>query len=414
MISFQVSEENKEVISAIYRFVEVEIEPLRKKYQKELENERYFYDENGLYSPGIQEALQQVRLKSAEAGFYTMFGDPELGGTGDEFGPIAVALIHEAILKKYGLDPLVMEIFPAGLFTGGLTPVLLGMHPDTKAELLPSIAKGEATLCFGLSEPDAGSDVWAIKTKAVKDGDYWILNGTKQWITNAHYAKYAIIFAVTDPELVEKRKGGITCFLVPFDGKTCVATSSIPYMGHLGSRIGIISMENARVHEKFIIGDLHQGFGKALHGVDLGRIVMAALCVGAAQWALDKAIQYANERKTFGVTIGNHQAIQIMLADCAMEIYAARNMLLHCAWKMENQEKLPLKEISMIKAYCTEMVQNVVDRCMQIHGGMGLTNEMKLEKVWRWARTLRIPDGTTEIQKRTIARRLLQGDQSFQ
>lgn len=414
MISFQVSEEIKEVISAIYRFVEVEIEPLRQKYQKELENERYFYDENGLFSPGIQEALRQVRLKSAEAGFYTMFGDPELGGSGDEFGPIAVALIYEALLKKYGLDTLVMEIFPAGLFTGGLTPVLLGMQPETKEELLPGISKGEITLCFGLSEPDAGSDVWAIKTKAVKDGDHWVLNGTKQWITNAHYAKYGIIFAVTDPELVEKRKGGISCFLVPFDGKTCVATSSIPYMGHLGSRIGIISLENARVHEKYIIGDLHQGFGKALHGVDVGRVVMAATCVGAAQWALDKAIQYANERKTFGVTIGNHQAIQMMLADCAMEIYAARNMLLHCSWKMENQEKLPLKEISMIKAYCSEMVQRVVDRCMQIHGGMGLTNEMKLEKVWRWARTLRIPDGTTEIQKRTIARRLLQGDQSFQ
>ena len=141
---------------------------------------------------------------------------------------------------------------------------------------------------------------------------------------------------------------------------------------------------------------------------------MAANCVGAAQWALDKAIDYANERKTFGVTIGNHQAVQIMLADSAMEIYAARNMLLHCAWKMENQEKLPIKEISMIKAYCTEMAQRVVDRCMQIHGGMGLTNELGLEKVWRWARTMRIPDGTTEIQKRTIAKRLLQGDRSFQ
>ncbi|MGF9909758.1 acyl-CoA dehydrogenase family protein [Brevibacillus porteri] len=414
MISFQTPEEMKEVIAALYRFIEVEVEPLRKKYQKELENERYFYDENGLYAERIQEAFKQVRLKSAKAGFYTMFGVPELGGSGDKFGPIAVALIYEAILKKYGLDPLVMEIFPAGLFTDGLTPALLGMHPETKDELVPRISKGEITLCFGLSEPDAGSDVWAMKTKAVKDGDHWIINGTKQWITNAHYAQYGIIFAVTDPDLVAKRKGGITCFLVPFDGKTCVATSSIPYMGQLGSRIAIVSIENARVPEKNMIGDLHQGFGKALHGVDIGRIVMASNCIGAAQWALDKAINYANERKAFGVTIGNHQAIQVMLADCAMEIYAARNMVLHCAWKMENQDKLPIKEISMIKAYCTEMLQRVLDRCIQIHGAMGLTNEMKLEKVWRWARTLRIPDGTTEIQKRTIARRLLQGDTSFQ
>lgn len=414
MISFQTPEEIKEVIAAIFRFVEVEVEPIRKKYQKELENERYFYDENGLYSAGIREAFKQVRLKSAKAGFYTMFGVPELGGSGDQFGPLAVAMIYEAIMKKYGLDPLVMEMFPAGLFTDGLTPALLGMHPDTQKELIPGISNGEITLCFGLSEPDAGSDVWSMKTRAVKDGDHWVITGTKQWITNAHYAQYCIIFAVTDPDMVAKRKGGISCFLVPFDGETCVATSSIPYMGHLGSRIGIVSIENARVPEKNIVGDLHQGFGKALHGVDIGRIVMASFCIGAAQWALDKAIHYANERKTFGVTIGNHQAIQIMLADCAMEIYAARNMVLHCAWKMESQDKLPIKEISMIKAYCTEMLQRVVDRSIQIHGAMGLTNEMKLEKMWRWSRTLRIPDGTTEIQKRTIARRLLDGDTSFQ
>ncbi len=414
MVDFKMPEEVKEVIAALDRFIELEIAPLQKKYEKQLENERHFYDEDGVYSKEIQEAIREVRIRSAKAGFYNMFGEPELGGTGDQFGPVAVALIHEALKKKHGVDPLVAEIFPPGLFTGGLTPALLGMQEEVKEEILPEIASGETVLCFALSEPDAGSDVWSMKTRAVKDGDHWILNGTKQWITNAHYAQYGIVFAVTDPELAEKKKGGITCFLVPFDGKTCVATSTIPYLGEIGSRIGIIALENARVHEKYIIGDLHEGFGKALHGVDIGRVVMAANCVGAAQWALDKAIDYANERKTFGVTIGNHQAVQIMLADSAMDIYAARNMLLHCAWKMENQKKLPIKEISMIKAYCTEMAQRVVDRCMQIHGGMGLTNELKLEKVWRWARTMRIPDGTTEIQKRTIARRLLQGDRSFQ
>jgi acyl-CoA dehydrogenase len=276
------------------------------------------------------------------------------------------------------------------------------------------VASGETLLCFGLSEPDAGSDVWNMKTKAVKDGEYWVINGTKQWITNAPYADYAIIFAVTNPELAATRKGGITAFLVPFDGETCTTTSVIPYLGHVGSRIGIIALENARVHESYIIGDLDDGFGKALHGVDIGRVVMAANCVGAAQWALDKAIDYAKQRKTFGVTIENHQAIQMMLAECAMDIYAGRNMVLHCAWKMEQQKELPLKEISMIKAFTTEMAFRVVDRCMQILGGMGLTNEMKLEKVWRWARSMRVPDGTAEIQRRTIARRLLKGDRSFE
>lgn len=287
------------------------------------------------------------------------------------------------------------------------------MKPEVREEILPGVASGETLLCFGLSEPDAGSDVWSLKTNAVKDGDYWVINGTKQWISYAPYAQYAMIFAITEPELVAKRKGGITCFLVPFDGETCVCTSVIPILGHLGGRIGIISLENARVHEKYVIGDLHEGFGKALHGVDIGRVVMAANCIGAAQWALKKAIDYANERKTFGQIIGNHQSVQNMLAECAMDIYAARNMLLHCTWKMENQEKLPVKEISMIKAFSTEMLQRVADRCIQIHGGMGLTNELKLESVWRWARSQRIPDGTTEIQKRTIAKRLLQGDLNF-
>ncbi|AXF55344.1 acyl-CoA dehydrogenase family protein [Salicibibacter kimchii] len=413
MINFSEPEEIKEVLASLDRFIEVEIKPLEKKFAKELEDERYLYDENGYFTKEIQEALKDVRMKSANAGFYTMFGMPELGGNGDQFGPVAVALIYESLTKKYGENLFVDEIFPVGLFTGGLTPVLLGLQDELKEKMLPELASGESLLCFGLSEPEAGSDVWSMKTKAVKDGDHWVINGTKQWITNSPYADYAMIFAITDLELVANRKGGISTFLVPFDGETCVNSSVIPYLGSIGSRIGTISLDNARVHESYIIGELHDGFGAALHGVDIGRVVMAAQCVGTAQWALDIALDYAKQRKTFGVTIENHQAVQMQFAECAMDIYAGRNMLLHCAWKMENQEKLPLKEISMIKAFTTEMGFRVVDRCMQICGGMGLTNEMELEKAWRHMRATRVPDGTAEIQRRTIARRLLKGDQSF-
>lgn len=412
-MNFLIEDDVKEVLSALYKFIEAEVVPLQEKYKKELENERYFYNDDGTYSSGIQKAIKQIRMKSAEAGFYNMFGEPELGGTGDMFGPIAISIIFEGITKKYGLEPFINEIFPRGLFTGGLTPVLLGLKKEVREEVLPEISSGEAVLCFGLSEPDAGSDVWNLKTTATQDGDHWVINGTKQWITNAHYAKYILTFAVTDSEKVNKRKGGISCFLVPIDGETVIPTSTIPALGHLGSATAIVSFENARVHKNYLIGELDEGFGKALKGVDLGRVVMAAQCVGVAQWALNIAVNYANERKTFGVTIGNHQAIQMMLAECAMDIYASRNMLLNCVWKMENQNKLPIKEISMIKAYCTEMAQKVVDKCMQIHGGMGLSNELKLEAAWRWARMMRVPDGTTEIQKRTIARRLLQGDLEF-
>lgn len=412
-MDFEIPEEVKEVVSSIDKFMKQEIEPIRKKYQKQLSNDRYFYDENGLYAEETMDAIREVRHKSAEAGFFGMFADPELGGSGDAFGPVNMSLIHEMLYRKYGQDLLAQHIFPIGLFTDGLTPVLKGLKPEVKEEILPGVQSGETWLCFGISEPDAGSDMWNLKTKAVKDGEHWIINGTKQWVSYAPYSHYAMIFAVTDPEMVEQKNGGITCFLVPFDGETCVSDSAIPMLGALGGDTGIISLEDARVHEDYIIGDVHQAFKTALDGINLGRLSVAANCVGTAQWALDKTIEYANERKTFGVTIGNHQAIQMMLADCATEIYAARNMVLHCAWKVENQKKSPVKELSMIKAHATEMTQSVLDKCMQIHGGMGLTNELGLEQVWRWAREQRIPDGTTEMQKRTIAKQLLKGETSF-
>lgn len=412
-MDFTIPEEVKEVVSSIEKFYVKEIEPLKKQYHKQLTNGRYFYDENGLYSKETMEAIRQVRKKSAQAGFFNMFADPELGGSGDVFGEVNMALIHEEVYKRFGQDLLAQHIFPIGLFTDGLTPVLKGLKPEVKEEILPGVQSGETWLCFGISEPDAGSDIWNLKTRAVRDGDHWILNGTKQWISYAPYSDYAMIFAITDPELAKQRSGGITCFLVPMDGVTCVSETATPLLGNLGGEVGIISLEDARVHEKYIIGDLHQAYTTALDGINLGRLSVAANCVGTAQWALNKTIAYANERITFGKTIGNHQAVQMMLADCALEIYAARNMVLHCAWKCETQKKSPIKELSMVKAYATEMTQSVLDRCMQIHGGMGLTNELGLEQVWRWAREQRIPDGTTEMQKRTIAKQLLKGETSF-
>ncbi|GGJ93521.1 acyl-CoA dehydrogenase [Lentibacillus kapialis] len=412
-MDFKIPDQVKEVVASIDKFIEQEVDPVKKQYQQQLTNDRYFYDENGLYAKETMDAIRKVRKKSAEAGFFHMFADPELGGSGDEFGPLNMVLIHELLYRKHGQDLLTQHIFPIGLFTDGLTPVLKGLKPEVKADILPGVQSGDTWLCFGLSEPDAGSDIWNLKTRAVKDGDHWVLNGTKQWISYAPYSDYAMIFAITDPEMVRQKSGGITCFLVPLDGVTCVSDSAIPLLGNLGGDTGIISLEDARVHEKYIIGDVHQAYKTALDGINLGRLSVAANCVGTAQWALDKAIEYANERKTFGVTIGKHQTIQTMIADCALEIYAAQNMVLHCAWKVENQNKSPVKELSMVKAHATEMTQSVLDKCMQIHGGMGLTNELGLEHVWRWAREQRIPDGTTEMQKRTIAKELLKGGTSF-
>jgi acyl-CoA dehydrogenase len=213
--------------------------------------------------------------------------------------------------------------------------------------------------------------------------------------------------------LQAKRKGGITCFFVETKLEGFNVDSVIPVMGSLGGDATIISIDNLRIPEENIIGELDQGFGKAMNGINNGRLGMSGKCIGSAQWALQKAVEYSKIRKTFGKTLSEHQTIQNMLADCALDIYAARNMALNCAWKIENSTKTPTKEISMVKAFCTEMMGRVYDRAIQIHGGMGLSNELGLEEGYRNARLVRIPDGTSEIHRRTIARSLLKGDLSF-
>ncbi|HMM73567.1 MAG TPA: acyl-CoA dehydrogenase, partial [Rhodocyclaceae bacterium] len=242
-----------------------------------------------------------------------------------------------------------------------------------------------------------------------RDGDHWVLNGTKQWITNAPYADYAMIFAVTDEALARERKGGITGFFVETSAAGFSVPSVIPTMGHLGAEIGIVTLDNVRVHDSHRLGPVDKGLSVALGGVNVGRLGMAGTCVGLARWALDQATEYAKVRKTFGRPIADHQAVQFMLAESAMDIYAAKTMAHDCALRVDRGERAT-KELSMTKAFATEMLNRVMDRCIQVHGAMGLTNELRLEAGFRLARMMRIPDGTAEIQRRTIAGRLLSGD----
>jgi acyl-CoA dehydrogenase len=410
-VDFTIPEDVVAIGDSLIKFIDREVVTLENANKDLLYNERNLYDMSGRFSAPVLELRKQVRMKSAEAGFYTMFGSEELGGGGLDSN--ASAYIGELINHRYGPDrPLIQTFVLPSPFTNGLTPVLKGLNTDTRALYLDSIASGEKTLCFGLSEPDAGSDVFVMKSRAVKDGSDWILNGTKQWITNAPYADYCMVFAVTDPDLAAQRKGGITGFFVDCKSKGFSVPSVIPIMGHLGAEIGIISMENVRVPDSHRIGELHKGLNIALTGVSAGRLSFASMCVGMSRWALDQTIEYAKVRKTFGQPIGEHQAIQMHLAEIAMEIYAGKTMTQNCAWKVSQGQKA-IKETSMVKAYCTEMASRVLDRCINIHGGMGLTNELRLEAAYRFARVLRIPDGTGEIQRRTVAQRLLAGDTDF-
>jgi acyl-CoA dehydrogenase len=406
-MDFTIDPDTVAIAEAVLRFVEREVLPLQQRHHDLLGSERTLFDASGRYVPEVLALRQQVRKRSAELGFYTLFGDEKLGGGGQ--GAQVMAHVQEVLNHRVGpAQPLVQTVVLPSPFTNGLSPVLRHLKPDIFAQYRDGIASGDKTLCFGLSEPDAGSDVFGMKTRAVRDGDEWVLTGTKQWITHSPYADHAMVFALTDPEAAARHKGGVTGFFVDTRAPGFSVPRIINTMGHLGGDTGVIVLDGVRVRNDHRLGDVGRGLAVAMDGVNAGRMGMAASCLGLARWALDQAVDYANVRKTFGVPIAEHQAIQLMLADSAMDIYAAKTMIQNCAWRLDSGRAVTA-QVSMVKAFSTEMLGRVMDRSIQIHGGMGLTNELRLEEGYRFARVMRIPDGTGEIQRRTIARQLLTG-----
>ena len=400
--------EHKEIIDALFGFVDKAVAPIEQANAALLADDRRIFDERGLMTPEYQAISKKVRELSAESGFYSLYGAEELGG--GNLSATGIVAIQEAMHYRYGPERvLVHESVIPSPFTNGLSPLLLKLNEDLLAEKIDAIRAGSATLCFALSEPDAGSDVYNVKTKATPVDEGWVINGQKQWISNAAHATHAFVFAVTDPEQFKARVGGITCFFVDTDTPGFSVDTGIPMMGNRGSNATIISLSDVRVTPKQIVGNEGEAFKLALGGISRGRLTMSATCVGLARWALDKSIEYANTRSTFGKTIGQHQLIQAKLAEMAMEIYLCKSAVLRTAEMVDAGEE-SVKETSIVKARCTEMVGKVLDEAIQIHGGLGLTNELGLESGYRFARMLRIPDGTSEIQRRTVAKRLLAGE----
>jgi len=410
-LSSNQSAENRLICESLVRFVDTVVVPLERENHSTLSNERKIYDESGFYVPEVLALRRTIRMKSSEAGFYTMLAPTELGGGG--LGAVAAAEVQTTMGRVYGPDRILIHpvVIPSP-FTNGLSPILRFLRPELREALLPRIAGGEATLCFALSEPDAGSDVFAMRTTARRDGDGWVLNGSKQWITNSPYADFAMVFAITDPEAVAARRGGITAFFVDTRTKGFAVTSVIPLMGHLGGDTGIIALDDVRVPDSHRLGEVGDGLAVAMRGINFGRIGMAGTCVGLAEWALAQAVEYARTRKTFGKVIAEHGSIQTHLAECAMDVFAAKTIVMACAQRLDDGQEARA-EIAIAKAYATEMLSRVMDRCIQVHGGMGLTNELRLEAGYRFARIMRIPDGTGEIQRKTIARELLRGGLAF-
>ncbi len=286
----------------------------------------------------------------------------------------------------------------------GATPIYMFGNEKQKEEYLVPLAKGETLGAFGLTEPNAGSDASGTETTAVLEDDEYVINGEKIFITNASYAKTIIITAVTGKN--ESGNNIISALIVPTDKEGVTITTPYDKMGVRGSNTCQVVLENVRVPKENLLGDPQAGFKQFLSTLDGGRISIGALSVGVAQDALDKALQYAKERKQFGQSIANFQAIQFELANMAMEVELARNQVLKAAW-LKDQGKPFTKEAAMAKLYASETAVRNAERAVQIHGGYGYMREYEVERLMRDAKLLVIGEGTSEIQRMVIARQLL-------
>jgi acyl-CoA dehydrogenase len=398
--------DNEMIVDGVLSFARRYVQPLWEKHSDVLEDPRKAYEEDGSPSGAVVDLRRRTRMAAAEAGYYTLFAPAELGGGAQ--GATVSFLLYEALFREFGPGRTLLEDV-VGKWNRGPSGLISHFSDALRADLSDDLMSGRKTFCFALSEPDAGSDAWALKTRAVRVDGGWRINGVKQWISDSPYADYALVFAVTDDELRGRREGGISAFFVPMDDPGAQVSSVIKLFGEIGGSRAILNFDDVVVPDSAVVGLLDHGLDIARSGVSLGRMHNAGRAVGTAQWALAQAVEYSQVRKTFGKLISSHQAIQFKLADSAMEIYAGHTMALDCARRIDAGKKVD-KQLAMVKAYTCDMSFEVLDRCIQIHGGMGLTNDARLVDGWHSQRVSRLADGSAEIMRRNVARALLRGD----
>jgi acyl-CoA dehydrogenase len=286
-------------------------------------------------------------------------------------------------------------------------PSHLYRHVDQgfRDEILPELNSGLRTTCFMMSEPDAGSDIWNMRTTAEKAEGGWVLNGMKQWSTNSPYADWGIVFAVSDREAFRQHKHGLTGFVIDMKAPGVTVDSVISMFGHSGGDEGIISFTDAFVPDRQVIGEPGEGLAHAMSGVSTGRMYNSGRAVGLARWAVNRALAYAEERTTFGHRLIENQAISFPLATAAMEIHAAHVMGLDTARRLDRGENVR-REVSMCKAFSTEMAVRAIDHAMQVHGAMGFTNEVHLAQAWQAMRRTCVADGSSEMMRMQIVKAL--------
>ncbi len=397
-IAAEMPEEVEVAREGILRFAEREVLTRHQKYSDFFEDPRKLYDENGRFSADLVTLISEVRGLSAEAGFYGMCVPEALGGGG--LGHLAYYAAWEALFHRCGPKNWLM-LYALAHWAFGPSKLLEQMSEEAKTAFLPALMDGTKSMCFGLTEPNAGSDASMLATKAVKSGEGWRLSGRKIWTTNAPIADYCIIFAKTE--------SGITAFLVPTNSEGFKIQRVIRLFGHIGGDEAEIALDEVFVEPWQIVGDLGKGFAAALYGVSLGRIYNSARAVGYGRWAIELALNYAKIRTAFGQPISAYQGVSFPIADAATELHAAHLMGINASMLLDNGA-LAVKELSMTKAFSVQKGLSAVDCAMQTHGAMGFTNELGLTEAWQALRVVNVADGTNEILKRTIAQRLQKGD----
>ncbi len=383
-MDFDIPENLRMTVETVRRFVKQDLEPISRQVEEE------------------DRIPEDVIQKMRDLGLFGLGIPEEYGGLG--LGCLGECLVYEEMGKVNACFRTII-----GTNNGiGSQGIVLDGTSEQKQQYLPKLASGELIGCFALTEPEAGSDAANLKTIAELKGSHWVLNGRKHFITNGDIADVATVFALTDR--AKRAKGGITAFIVEKTFPGFYVGTIERKMGMRGSHTCELIFDNCLVPKENVVGgeeNIGKGFRTAMKTLDRGRLTMGASTMGSAQKLLDLSIDYARQRVQFGKPISHFQAIQLMLADMATNIYAARQMVYHAAWLKDTTNSSVIKEAAMVKLFCTEMANRVADMAVQIHGGMGYMKDYPVERYYRDLRLTRIYEGTSEIQRLVIARELL-------
>jgi acyl-CoA dehydrogenase len=397
----------RELRDGVMAFIDAEVLTIQAEIEDILHDPRRYWREDGRLCDEVVDARRRARVASARAGYYTMFCPEELGGGG--LGAGVYFTVWESICRRFGSPQTQLPFYVLAHTSTGPTALWLHASAELRATMLPRLLAGESQGAFAMSEPNAGSDAWGMQSTAVRDGDEWVLNGTKQWATWGPTADWIITFAIDDKERFAARRGGLTAFFVPTNSPGYRLDSIVGTYDELGGEECILSFNDVRIPDEYRLGPVGEGFAVAMQGSAGLKLTKVGRTVGLATWAYQKALEYSKVRRTFGKTLSEHQTVQNMLAESRIDIQIGRLFAKDVAAKLDNGA--PVRgESAMMDAWVFEAMYRVYDRSVQILGGMGISNELRMTHGFHMLRTARFSEGPTEVQMRMVANHILRGN----